>query len=67
MLNKLKVMENSTFIYTHWAPSLKLFFEKLPTHMCPMSTHVWTTNEGCKQDKVNNLITLPKLEQVDLK
>jgi len=24
-------------------------------------------NMGCKQDKMNNLITLSKLEQVDLK
>jgi hypothetical protein len=29
VLNKLKVMEISTFIYTFWAPSSKKFFRKL--------------------------------------
>jgi hypothetical protein len=38
VLNKLKVMENSTFIYSHWALSSKNFFKKLPTHMWPMFT-----------------------------
>jgi hypothetical protein len=36
MLNKLKIMGNSTFIYTHWAYSSK----KLPIYMWPMFTHV---------------------------
>jgi hypothetical protein len=40
LLNKLKVMGNSTFIYTYQAPSSKKFFNKLPTHMWPMFTHV---------------------------
>ncbi len=38
VLNKLKVMGNSTFIYTYWAHSLRKFLKKLPTYMC---THVW--------------------------
>ncbi len=29
--------------------------------------HQQPYNNGCKQNKVNNLITLSKLEQVDLK
>jgi len=45
MLNKLKVVINSTSIYNHWAPSSKNFFEKLPIYMSPMCTHVWTVSE----------------------
>jgi hypothetical protein len=37
ILNKLKVMGNSTFIYTYWATSLKKFLKKLSIYMC---THV---------------------------
>ncbi len=54
LLNKLKVMGSSTFIYTHWAPSSKKFF-KLPIYMClcspilvhvhPCVAHVWTMSE----------------------
>ncbi len=40
VLNRLKVMRNSTFIYTPWAPSSKKFFKKLPINMWPMYTHV---------------------------
>jgi hypothetical protein len=45
MLNKLKVMENFSFIYTYWAPSSKKFLKKLPTYMWPVFTHVWIMNE----------------------
>ncbi len=34
MLNKLKVMKNSTYIYTPWAPSLRKLLKKLPIYMC---------------------------------
>jgi hypothetical protein len=37
MLNKLKVMWDSTSIYTHWAPSSKKLFKKISTYMCPNS------------------------------
>ncbi len=40
MLNTLKVMENSTFIYTYWAPSFKKFIKKLSIHMWSIFTHV---------------------------
>jgi hypothetical protein len=33
LLNKLKVMGNSTSIYTPWAPSSKIFFEKFTIYM----------------------------------
>jgi hypothetical protein len=33
VLNILKVMKNSTSIYTHWAPSLKKFKETFNLHM----------------------------------
>jgi len=39
VLNKLKVLKNSTSIYTHWAPSSK------PIYMWFMFTHVWTMNK----------------------
>jgi len=39
VLNKLKVMGNSTSIYTYWAPSSKKFLKKVPTYMWPMFTH----------------------------
>lgn len=29
VFNKLKIMRNSTFIYTPWAPNFKKFFKKL--------------------------------------
>ncbi len=37
VLNKLKVMGNSTFIYNPWAPSSREFLKKLPMYMW---THV---------------------------
>ncbi len=40
MLNKLKVMKNSTYIYTPWAPSLRKLLKKLPIYMWPMCAHV---------------------------
>jgi hypothetical protein len=40
VLNKLKVMRNSTFIYTHCALSLKKFLKKIPIYMWFMFTHV---------------------------
>jgi hypothetical protein len=36
VLNKLKLMGNSTFKYTYWAPSSRKFFNKLPTYMWPI-------------------------------
>jgi hypothetical protein len=32
VLNKLKVVGNSTSIYTPWAPSSRKFFEKFPIY-----------------------------------
>jgi hypothetical protein len=40
VLNRLKVMENSTFIYTHWPPSSNKFFKKISTYMWFILTHV---------------------------
>jgi hypothetical protein len=45
MLNWLKVIANSTSIYTPWASSSRKFFQKLPIYMRPMFTHVQTMNE----------------------
>jgi hypothetical protein len=45
VLNKLKVMGNSTFIYNRWAFSSKEFLKKLPMYMWSMFSHVWTMNE----------------------
>jgi hypothetical protein len=33
MLNILKLMRNSTSIYTHWAPNSTMFLKKLPIYM----------------------------------
>ncbi len=40
MLNRLKVIWDFIFIYTHWAPNLKKLLKKLPTYMWPMFIHV---------------------------
>jgi hypothetical protein len=40
VFNRLKVMENFTFIYTPWAPSSKKFLNKLSIHMWLMFIHV---------------------------
>jgi len=40
VLNRLKVMGNSTCICTHWPFSSKTNLKKLSTYMCPMCTHV---------------------------
>ncbi len=40
MLNKLKVMKSSIFIYIHWAPNSNKFFKKILIHMWPMFTHM---------------------------
>jgi len=45
VLNWLKVIANSTSIYTPWASSSRKFFQKLPIYMWPMFTHVQTMNE----------------------
>jgi hypothetical protein len=47
VLNKLKIVENSTFIYTPWALNSRKFFKKLSIYMWPMCAHVhpWTMNE----------------------
>ncbi len=37
VLNKLKVMWDSTSNYTHWALSSRKLLKKLPTFMWPMS------------------------------
>ncbi len=48
VLNKLKVMKNSTSIYIYQAPSSRKFF-KLPIYtwlICsPICAHVWTMSE----------------------
>ncbi len=41
VLNKLKVMSDFAFIYTHWALGSRKLLKKLPTYMWPMFTHVW--------------------------
>ncbi len=40
VLNKLKLIKNSTSIYGHWAFISRIFFKKLPTYMWPMFAHV---------------------------
>jgi hypothetical protein len=41
VLNKLKVIKNSTSIYTHWALDLRKLFKKLSIYIClPMGTNV---------------------------
>jgi hypothetical protein len=44
MLKKLKVMANSTSIYTPWAPNFKKYFKKFPMYTCgpysPMCANV---------------------------
>jgi hypothetical protein len=44
VLNKLKVMGNSTFIYTYSAPSSNKFLKKLPTYTWPMC-ELWINYE----------------------
>jgi hypothetical protein len=51
-----------------------MIYPKKPTschidaRRCKLVERSWMQSlSGCKQDKVNNLITLLKLEQVDLK
>jgi hypothetical protein len=38
--NRLNVMCDSTFIYTHWAPNSKKLFKKNSIYMWLMFTHV---------------------------
>jgi hypothetical protein len=40
VLNKLKVIKDSTSIYTNWAPNSRNFFNKLPIYIWPMFTHM---------------------------
>jgi hypothetical protein len=40
VLNVIKVMGNSIFIYTPWAPSSKKFLKMFLVYMWPMFTHV---------------------------
>jgi hypothetical protein len=40
VLNKLKIMWDSTFIYTHVAFNSRNFLKKLSTYMWPMFTNV---------------------------
>ncbi len=40
VLNKLKEMGNSTFIYNLWAPSLRKFLKKFPMYIWPIFSHV---------------------------
>ncbi len=40
VLNRLKVMWDSTFIYTHWALCSNKLLNKLPTYMWPVFIHV---------------------------
>ncbi len=48
MLNILKVMESSTLIYTHWAPSSKKFIKKLPIYMWSIFIHVRPSAPMCE-------------------
>jgi hypothetical protein len=45
VLNRLKVMWDSTSIYTHQTLSLRMFFKKLPTYMWPMFIHMRINSE----------------------
>jgi hypothetical protein len=45
VLNKLKLIWDSTFIYTHYASNSKNFLKKLSTYMWPMFIHVRTNSE----------------------
>jgi len=48
-------MKNSTSIYTHWAPSLKKFLNKVPIYtLWSMFTHVWTMS-ALKNELIVNL------------
>jgi hypothetical protein len=65
MLNKLKVMRNSTSTYIPWAPCLRKYFNKLPIYMWPIFTRVhpcvnyeWTKT----QLKVNKNSTKSELK-----
>jgi len=40
MLNKLNVMGDSSYIYTHWAPNSKKKFKKFQIYMWPKCIHV---------------------------
>jgi len=40
VLNRLKIIWDSTSIYTNWAPSSRKFLKKFPTYMWPMFTYV---------------------------
>jgi hypothetical protein len=48
MLNKLKVMGNSTSIYTPWAPNIRKFIKKLPIYMWPMFIHMCQCAPMCE-------------------
>ncbi len=41
VLNILKVMWNSIFIYTHWAPSSKKILKNILTYMCGPCPSMW--------------------------
>jgi hypothetical protein len=48
VLNILKVMKNSTSIYTPWVPSSNFFFKKFPIYMWPVFTHVCPCASMCE-------------------
>ncbi len=48
MLNKLKVMGNFTFSYTHLAPSSEKIFKKFSIYMWPIFAHVCPCAPMCE-------------------
>jgi hypothetical protein len=40
VLNKLKIIWDSTFIYTHYVPNLEKLHKKLSAYLWPMFIHV---------------------------
>ncbi len=48
VLNKLKVMRNSTSIYTHYALNLKKVLKKIPIYMWFMFAHVCPYASMCE-------------------
>jgi hypothetical protein len=78
VLNKLKVMKNSTSIHMHWGFNSKKFFKKfyihmwfIFTHACPCVNYEWIkikfwkwtkTQLGMNLDLINNELKLTRSE-----
>ncbi len=72
MISQLTLGENSQFkkkiMFQICVPNQKVQGKKPRLHSWNFFKMQWLRHQNeCKQDKVNNLITLSKLEQVDLK